>query len=688
MKLLIRSLERIILRVQASLGIKHFHTVLVIILLLTNALAIALVFLVAQLAPSLSDLLVAALKLVLEVLLLGVLLGIASNYLYDMVSDTLSNPNRQAMDESKLQNYFLPDKESEKQRRTDLTVERVQRMQGEVYLLGIAATSYLPKTDDATPFSARFIDKLIRKEVTLRLILLNPYSQASKFRYAREEGIDVDAIGERETARNSFERALFCNDILNTLDKVRELKRKGAKIECRLTNFDPVISMMCTDSFVYIDILSLGRLEESATYKKQRATFPILEFPSDSPYYQIAQSHFEYHWKYAITPDELDYYKPVMKERFLSTSFTSYRLVKQHESWISIDPIVGCSLGCTYCVLKTTFQNDTQPRVYSSPESIGDALRESRFYHDDAVLCLFSYTDALLEQNKEHLIRCLEVLRQRQFRNWLCIPTKVPFDEDFARRIAESYYKQKLIFLISLSGLPRQYEPSVIPAKLIATMRMLKTLEFPVIHYWRPIIPARNCADKDIRNMLDQIGDYADCSVVAGLKASQALNQCYVHEGLIGREQQKIHGDYLPRDFMVRVGNVLREKQKSYPVYLHASCAVSKIVHQADYNGTMFRDTICSLYDTGCSFCTPEQEQICQVFRKTELDEQKCLKTIEGILPGVGARVHEHSVELLDPVYQEDLILLIHRLKHPVIARNVLYTNQYVGSILSCGGPG
>ncbi len=686
MKSLARHFEEFILRIQAAFGVKHLHTVIILFLLLVNLVLTVLVFLVAKSPTSIiSTMVLDFLKFFFVVILLGIILGITSNYLYDKVTATLNNPTGKAISESRLINYFLPDKETEKERRTNLTVERMHSMKGEVCLFGIAATSYLPKRDDTTPFSQLFISKLINKEINLRLLLLNPYSQASKFRYAREEGVDVDAIREREWKEDRFEKSAFYSDIVNTLDKVKELRNKGANIECRLTNFEPAISMMYTSDFVHVDILSLGRLDETTKFKKQRATFPITEFSSDSTYYQIAKSHFEYHWKYGITPDEFGYYKFALKESFFGFSYTGYRLIKQHDSWISIDPVIGCNAGCKYCVLQTTFRNDIKPKVYTSHEIIGDRLRESKFYHEEAVICLFNYTDALLTENKERLISCLKALKEKQFRNWVCIPTKHPFDVNFSHRIMESYHQDKLIFLISLSGMPTQYEPSINAAKIIATMKMLKELKIPLIHYWRPVT-RWNSSDQDIESILAKVCEYADCSVVVGLKASEALNGYYLREGLIRKSELKDHGDYLPEGFMERVKRFLNQKGKEHPVYLHASCAVSKITSQPDYNGTMLRNEVCSLFPTGVSLCVSDQQSICQNFRtrtQHEFDETKCREIIREILPRMNMKINDHTVELLDPVYQEDLIYLVHRLRQPIVARQILYTNQYVGSILT-----
>ena len=69
--------------------------------------------------------------------------------------------------------------------------------------------------------------------------------------------------------------------------------------------------------------------------------------------------------------------------------------------------------------------------------------------------------------------------------------------------------------------------------------------------------------------------------------------------------------------------------------------------------------------------------------KQKDFDEKRCRKIIGEVLPGVNVEINGHTIELLNPVYQEDIIYLIHRLGQPVIARKILYTNQYVGSTLA-----
>ncbi|MFX0138656.1 MAG: hypothetical protein ACFFDN_33750 [Candidatus Hodarchaeota archaeon] len=676
-----KRLEQGIFWTEKITKIKYLHTLIILVLLLVIALLLTILIINKSTEFSVSNWIIDILKFGFMGIILGIILSITSNYLYDQIKSILDDPNRRAYNDSKILNFFFIESDKEKERRTLLTVDRLTGIKGQVNLIGIAATSYLPIRSDSTKFSGIFLKNLLEKKISLRLIILNPFSQAAKIRYARESSIDIDSIPEYKKNEFDYEQSPFYLDIRNTLRKVEELKKEGASIECKLTNFDPIISTMFTDNFMYVDVLSLGRRIDYTHHKKQRVTLPILEFYTDSPYYQTIKSHFEFHWKYGISHNEFINYEHVFKKKFYSFSYSGYKLVNQHESWISVDPVVGCNNGCKYCVLKTSFQNNVLSDLYTVPETIGDRLRENRLYYENEILSLFNYTDAFLLHNRDHLIRTLKNLNEKNFKNYICLITKTAFDVEFAEKIFDSYPKEKLIFLISISGLPKQYEPNINPQNLIRTMEMLKYQGVPVIHYWRPITK-ENSMKIAIEEMLKNINDYADISVIVGLKASKALNNIYLDEGIINKDDVKEFGDYLPQNFVENVSEIINKNNLKHSVYIHTSCAVSKIIGMPDYNGTMFRDVVCSLSKHGKSICDPIQERLCNEFKERYDIKFKDIKIyIHKYLPEAEFAIVNNNIEINSPIHQEDLIFLIHRINKPVFAKDIIYTNQYVGSI-------
>ena len=54
--------------------------------------------------------------------------------------------------------------------------------------------------------------------------------------------------------------------------------------------------------------------------------------------------------------------------QFLNPNY-HYDPIAYHDSWISVDPIIGCQLNCQYCYMQMTNWTGVQPEIYSlSPE--------------------------------------------------------------------------------------------------------------------------------------------------------------------------------------------------------------------------------------------------------------------------------------------------------------------------------
>jgi hypothetical protein len=587
-------------------------------------------------------------------------------------------------------NYFLPDEE---ERRNKITVKRVKDLKGDVSLLAVAATTYFQREKEIE-YCSLFLEKLREKKVILKLILLNPYSQAAKFRFARERNDDVDAISTKRPdieEDKKYENSPLFIDIMQTLKKVKKLIDDGANIQIKLTNFEPTISMMHTSEFVYVDILSFGRDENTSSYKKQDRSLPIQEFGNKSSYHKIAKSHFDWHWKYGISLEDFEQYKKEFIKDFKRFSFTGYRLIKQHESWISIDPVIGCTNECSYCVLQTSYGNNTDPIEVSNLDIIPERLKESKFYHSNSIITLFSYSDALLKKNQNILIRIISDLRKNKIDNWISIATKTAVDSSVINKIHDAAGRSKLMFFVSVSGL-NEHESNIDHDGLIRMISFLNKQSIPVVHYWRPIT-LENCSESNIKNILEKVSGQVTCSVAVGLKASTPLNKIYKSKGLIPHHfKTKNQGDYLPIQFHENLFSVLSKLKIKHLIYFHTSCAVSFVINKPDYTGTMFRKPVCALFDYGISICPDEQKNKCREEKEhieSLFQSGKLGRTFLNACDEIGIDIsedqfciHNNRIELNIPIYQEEAIYLTHRIGFPIIPKSLIATNQYVGSIV------
>jgi hypothetical protein len=93
----------------------------------------------------------------------------------------------------------------------------------------------------------------------------------------------------------------------------------------------------------------------------------------------------------------------------------------------------------------------------------------------------------------------------------------------------------------------------------------------------------------------------------------------------------------------------------------------------------MFRERVCALYGLESSRCGEEQRLRCNEFKST----YKLSEDSKKVFPKYSAVEYRlnGNIELTAPTFQEDVIWLTHLLKHPVICKSLMRTNQYVGSI-------
>ena len=54
-------------------------------------------------------------------------------------------------------------------------------------------------------------------------------------------------------------------------------------------------------------------------------------------------------------------------------------LVAEHDSWITVDPIVGCPADCAYCYLGPLGLRATRPTLRATPEMLVAAVEDHLF---------------------------------------------------------------------------------------------------------------------------------------------------------------------------------------------------------------------------------------------------------------------------------------------------------------------
>lgn len=361
-----------------------------------------------------------------------------------------------------------------------------------------------------------------------------------------------------------------------------------------------------------------------------------------------------------------------MKET--QTNYT-YNLIAYHDSWISLDPIIGCIHECKYCVLRLYGWTQKIPEKLFSPKETVDSLLNHRYFiRDKTVICLGNTTDLFLKDNVDFTLNLLLEFEKNRLSNPICIATKSQIPMKFIKKIKTSKYLKLIIFL-SYSGLPKHLEPGIDFLSIRNNFKVLAKEGIPIVHFWRPLIPS-NTNDSQIREMLAFVSKYAKASVIIGLKYNPELRKLFNNHPELYIPDKNIppYGDWLPPNIEERLLKIAKTQYPDYPIFKHTSCAVSYILQKPDYNATIYRDEVCKV-----SICPDLQRRICELaVIKPDIQQVSTLITHLGLdLP---FEFNSHKIIIRAEISQEDYIFLLHNLNYPIRAK-LKFTNVWRGSI-------
>jgi DNA repair photolyase len=353
-----------------------------------------------------------------------------------------------------------------------------------------------------------------------------------------------------------------------------------------------------------------------------------------------------------------------------------YDLVAYHDSWISLDPIIGCSYDCKYCVLQLPRWTGKRPqRLFSPQEAVLRLIAHRYFVENRTVISVGNRTDPFLKSNVDLTLQVLHEFKSRGLRNPICLVTKSPIPEGAIRDIARLRFPRVIIFL-SYSGLGHDLEVGVNHDALRRNFRQLSERGIPCVHFWRPILPT-NSSEGQIRKMLGFVSEYASSSVVGGLKYCPELRELYKAEPALRIPDNAglpPYGEWLAAGIERSLQNVLKDNFATYPIYRHTSCAVSKVLGIPDYNATVYRPDVCR-----ASNCPEKQRKVCREGSRAP-SEVEVSSWMNRLHLNLSFSLEENKLVVRNPISQEDYIFLLHNINFPIEAR-VVFTNVLHGSI-------
>lgn len=353
-----------------------------------------------------------------------------------------------------------------------------------------------------------------------------------------------------------------------------------------------------------------------------------------------------------------------------------FRILSYHDTWMSIDPLRGCPFKCVYCVLRHAGTTGIRPQQVISPAKCVQLLLEHPlFIREKTYLAIGNETDALHSLNIDYLISLLEEMRNADIRNPISLITKAPLSHSILDRI-RAVGPLTLIFFLSYSGLGKQFEPNFTDDQLRSNFALAKSHGFPVVHYWRPLLPD-NSTPEAIRKMLSFASKEADASVFIGLKLHPELTKAITADGsiVVPAELRNEHGEWLEPATIKLIYSEAHRLCPTYPLYRHTSCALAKVLGHPNHTGTVFRRDICPP-----SHCPIHQRQICEGARSIP-SESEIAAVLAALPRHFEFERKAGSVVIKGVVTQEEFSFLVHNLRCPIDAEAVRMQNLYQGSI-------
>ena len=360
----------------------------------------------------------------------------------------------------------------------------------------------------------------------------------------------------------------------------------------------------------------------------------------------------------------------------LSESY-DYSPITYFDSFLSVDPIIGCQSNCDYCFMQITGWTGVPApqQLYTVDQIISLLLKNKYFVQGSTVLCFGNRTDPFLKHNAQYTLDFIESIDRLGINNPLVVVTKKQIPIDFIGKFSKLKHV-KLVFCISYSGLSSHIEKGVTEGDAIDNFYNLRNNGIPAIHNWRPILK-ENSSPEIIKKVLGIVANYAIASVCVGLKLNKELNRIYRKKPDIFNLPENVEeqGEYFPPYALEQIMTIAAEEHPNHPLYRHTSCAISMALSTSDYNGSVYRDDVCKN-----SHCPSRKRKICEKAKHVP-----ALESVKELIKKIGARctatVKNGYIEIEGKLTQEDYVFLLHHLNYPIVAKSIDFNLVLKGSI-------
>lgn len=379
----------------------------------------------------------------------------------------------------------------------------------------------------------------------------------------------------------------------------------------------------------------------------------------------------------------------------------SPQIITEHDTWVSVDPILGCKANCSYCYLHSLDLIAKEPRIrLSAPELIS---KLDLFFHkrgsytwgkdlSPIPVCIGNYTDMLTSsEGLEYLLNYISLFSAQFPNHYVVIITKAVLDPVYLEQI--NALNHPVLVFISQSGAKKvglnriERGPVSSFEKSIENVRYISKLPYlTAIHFWRPVteatVPDKLTALECVRAFKDA---GALASVAIGLKGGHFLShETLQNQKLLGGPGKKlpVSGELFPTHVEQWVLDAGRELD--YPVYRHTSCAIALAMQKREALGTwrtQYRTIKCLP-----SSCPSAQRARCDSFRMTnQIPSEQDFVIVQkdlGIKRELISWNAQNEYILVEgEVDQSTLTITSHKVGFGIIPKKLNQNRAWVGSI-------
>lgn len=302
-------------------------------------------------------------------------------------------------------------------------------------------------------------------------------------------------------------------------------------------------------------------------------------------------------------------------------------LIAEHDTWISLDPVVGCPADCAYCYLGPMNLRAKKPAARVSPVEMVHSLHA--YIHgrraelidpqdDPTPLCLGNYTDMLMtKENSRFLVDTVRELAEVMAPRPLVLITKAAVVGDLITELDE--FKWPIIWFFTQSfardrgmelerGRIADFNATLTNATLVNASRHQHA-----VHFWRPLVRELAPEQDGMTSVIQRLRDSGmRCSVLTGMKVGPGVPMA--DPRLRALLPSVIEEDGHRGEIIDTAGwrqAAAAGRAAGYPVYRHSSCAIALVQTAREQLGT-WRSDMSWDRCLPCS-CPPLQRAKCRV---------------------------------------------------------------------------